>query len=1091
MLRSLKLKLFLLISLILLITVLVFLVVTSWFIDVNQQENLRASFDRAESLVDTLIETQRLNLSKQTEFVGLSPSLTQALDGNQEPLEPGAIESETGPLLAVAETLQEQLSLPILDVVDKDMNLLVSLYELDEAHPLSEEGSGGESQYWAQQRYTVVALDALDGIPGTSLILLNDQLALISGAPIGNPDDPSGVIILGKFLDDGFASQISRLTNTDVAFLWDKIMVGSSLQEENQESMVADLINLYRQEATDGALSDLTTESHVVRVKGLTDIFGNTVGHSALRFSLEQSQKFSDSIRNALGLIGAVILVTSWILGFLLATRIVGPIKQIATRFRMLAEGESMETIEVKLKDEVGQLTHSFNDMTVSLEKKESALKRKVNESAALYEIAHEITAQVDLKPTLDLIVDRARDLLQAEVGCLALREGETDVFSVQAWSRSEELDSSFDEAQFTVREGLGGHVITNGEGIIVADLLKEKLAIPQLADYAEQKELRSAIVVPLKRQGKVSGVLYVNSSVPDNYHEEDKELLNSLAVQATVSIESAELYEQVREHAAILEQTVQERTEELEQTNLQLEEASTHKSAFLANMSHELRTPMNAIIGYSEMLIEDAEDDGQDEQLPDLKKIQGAGKHLLSLINDILDLSKIEAGKIELFFETFDIHQLVVDVANTATPLASKTDSKLVVNCEEDMGNMRSDLTKIRQTLFNLLSNACKFTKEGTVTLDVQEEGEDDNKFIVFSVIDTGIGMTEEQASKVFGAFTQADSSTTKEFGGTGLGLAITKEFCEMLGGAIDVKSEPGKGSCFTMRLPRTAEDKAKESDAVPATSEDALDEKPLDEDATDQADKTILVVDDDPVIRDLMSRYLIRAGYSVKTAINGAEALKISREERPDAITLDVMMPEMDGWEALAEIKNDPELATVPVIMATIKDDRNIGFSLGASDYLVKPIDPTKLNAVLLKHFSERETRSALVVDDDGTMRELMRRMLLSENWSVDEAENGKIALEHLESLEILPDVIFLDLMMPEMDGFEFLEHVRANPRTKDVKIIVVTAKTLTKAERKTLSGNADELVTKWDQNLEELIDKLSNVLPAKEILETEERE
>ncbi len=1085
MLRSLKLKLFLLISLILLITVLVFLVVTSWFIDVNQQENLLASFDRTESVVDTLIETQRFNLFKQTEFIGLSPSLTQVLSDNQEPLESGAGESNIGSLPAVAETLQEQLSLPILDVVDRDMNLLVSLYELDEAHPLSEEAYSEESQY------AVVALDALDGIPGTSLVLLDDQLALISGAPIGDPDDPSGVVILGKVLDDGFASQISRLTNTDVAFLSDKVLIGSSLQEEDQESMVADLIDLYSQEMTDGVLSDLTTESHVVRVNDLTDLFGNTVGQIALRFSLEQSQNFSNAIRNALGLIGAVILVTSSILGFLLATRIVGPIKQIATRFRMLAEGESMETIDVKLKDEVGQLTHSFNDMTVSLEKKESALKRKANESAALYEIAHEITAQVDLKPTLDLIVDRARELLQAEVGYLALREGETDVFSVQARSHSEELDASFDGAQFTVGEGLGGRVIANGEGIIVADLLKEKLAIPQLADYAEKKELRSAIVVPLKRQGKVSGVLYVNSSVPENYHEEDKELLNSLAVQATVSIESAELYERVREHAAILEQTVQERTEELEQTNLQLEEASTHKSAFLANMSHELRTPMNAIIGYSEMLLEDAEDDGQDEYLPDLKKIQSAGKHLLSLINDILDLSKIEAGKIDLYFETFGINQLVVDVANTAEPLASKTDSKLVVNCEDDMGNMRSDLTKIRQTLFNLLSNACKFTKEGTVTLDVyEEEREDEKKFIVFSVTDTGIGMTEEQASKVFGAFTQADSSTTKEFGGTGLGLAITKEFCEMLGGGIDVKSEPGKGSCFTMNLPRTVEDKPAEKDTVASTADDGVvDEILVDDDGAAKLDKTILVVDDDPVIRDLMSRYLIRGGYTVKTAVNGAEALRISREERPDAITLDVMMPEMDGWEVLAEIKNDPELATIPVIMATIKDDRNIGFSLGASDYLVKPIDPTQLHAVLLKHFAERETRSALVVDDDSTMRELMRRMLLTENWSVDEAENGKIALEHLESLEILPDVIFLDLMMPEMDGFEFLEHVRANPRTQDVKIIVVTAKTLTKAERKTLSGNADELVTKWDQNLEELIEKLSNVLPAKEMLETGE--
>ena len=1085
MFKSLKLKLFLLISLILLITVSVFLLVTSWFVNINQQDNLVASFDRTESVVDTLIEVQRFNLFKQANFIGASASLIKGLDRSG-----AARTSDSISLFSIVENLRDQLLLPIFDIVDIDGGVLISLYEMadkrleDEPHPLSEE------VYDADSAYAVVATDALEGFPGNSLVFLDGQLALIGGAPIGDPDEPIGAIIIGTFFDDGFASQISKLTNTDVSFLVDKNVIGSSVQGEEQEVLLNDLGNLYGQEVAEDGLSDFNTGTHVLRVNELTDSFGNSVGEIALRFSLKESKEFSNSIRNALGLIGIVLLVTSSFLGFWAATRIVGPIKLIAGRFRMLAEGESMETIEVKLKDEVGQLAHSFNDMTISLEKKELALRRKANESAALYEIAGKITAQVDSQPTLDLIVDRARHLLQGEVGYLALRKGEDDLFSVKAHSHSGDLGDSFSGAEFRVGEGLGGRVIENGEGIIVGDLLKEQLVIPQLADYAKKKALRSAIVVPLQRQGEVFGVLYVNSSVADKYQEEDRDLLNSFAVQATVSIESAELYERVREHAAILEKTVEERTEELNQTNLQLEEASSHKGQFLANMSHELRTPMNAIIGYSEMLLEDAEDEGQDEYVPDLKKIQSAGKHLLALINDILDLSKIEAGKIDLYYETFSINQLVEDVANIATPLAAKTDSQLVVNCKEGMGNMRSDLTKIRQTLFNLLSNACKFTKEGTVTIDVGEDGEGEDNFVSFSVTDTGIGMTEEQASKVFGAFTQADSSTTKEFGGTGLGLAISKEFCEMLGGGIDVKSEPGQGSCFTMRVPRTSAEVSEETDSAAVNDGEPLDDTSLTnlEKGAKTIDKTILVVDDDPVIRDLMSRYLVRGGYTVKTAVNGAEALRLSKECRPDAITLDVMMPEMDGWEALAELKKDPDLAEIPVIMATIKDDRNIGFALGAADYLIKPVDPNQLREVLLKNFAEKSSRSALIVDDDGAMRELMRRMLVSENWSVTEAENGKVGLERLEESEELPDVIFLDLMMPEMDGFEFLERVRANQRTAHLKVIVVTAKTLTKEERKTLSGTADQLVTKWDKNLEELIDTLSNVLPAKEIVEVE---
>jgi signal transduction histidine kinase/DNA-binding response OmpR family regulator len=494
---------------------------------------------------------------------------------------------------------------------------------------------------------------------------------------------------------------------------------------------------------------------------------------------------------------------------------------------------------------------------------------------------------------------------------------------------------------------------------------------------------------------------------------------------------------------------------------------ASGAKSQFLANMSHELRTPLNAIIGYSELLLEEAEDLDQDDFVPDLKKIQGAGKHLLALINDVLDLSKIEAGKIELYIETFEVGHMIGDVAATIEPLAEKNGNRLAIDCPGDVGRMRSDLTKVRQTLFNLLSNACKFTEAGTVTLQARREAGSEGGFMTFTVSDEGIGMTPEQVDKVFEAFTQADTSTTRNYGGTGLGLAITREFCQMLGGDIVCASEPGKGSTFTIRLPiESTAAEEEEAAAAPSAAEQPAD-APL-----------VLVVDDDQVVRDLLGRHLTRSGYRVETATGGEEGLALARELRPDAITLDVLMPTMDGWAVLAALKDDPEVADIPVVMITILDDRNIGFSLGAKEFLSKPIDSDKLLGLMERLCPTGGRRRALVVEDDPGTRNLFKRILKKRDWSLVEAENGRVGLERLK--DFVPDVILLDLMMPEMDGFAFLEKLREEEAWQAIPVIVVTAKSLTKAERERLNGSVEQLIQKSDANLEALLTELSEQLP-----------
>jgi signal transduction histidine kinase/CheY-like chemotaxis protein len=507
-------------------------------------------------------------------------------------------------------------------------------------------------------------------------------------------------------------------------------------------------------------------------------------------------------------------------------------------------------------------------------------------------------------------------------------------------------------------------------------------------------------------------------------------------------------------------------------------EAANSAKSQFLANMSHELRTPLNAIIGYSEMLEEEAAERGHDGYVPDLQKIRAAGRHLLALINDVLDLSKIEAGKMELHLETFELKPALDAVATTVAPLIEKNGNTLRLELGEDLGVIRSDVTRVRQILFNLLSNASKFTERGCITLSATRvraaggkaaagpgapapavaprgAGDAAGDEIVFGVRDTGIGMTPEQLGRLFQAFSQAETSTAGKYGGTGLGLAISRMFSEMMGGSITVASEAGAGTTFTVRLPaevRTAQERT----ARPAAA------------ASDGSAGTVLVIDDDPEVRQLLARMLGKDGFRVLEARDGEEGVASARRERPDVITLDVLMPGLDGWGVLAALKNDPAIADIPVVILSIMDERTLGYSLGAAEYLTKPIERAQLSAVLAR-YKRPPGAGVLVVEDDEATRAVLRKALEKEGWEVSEAENGRVGLARVEAG--MPALILLDLLMPEVDGFEFLDGLRARHGATP-PVIVITAKTLTDAERQRLDGGVREVVQKRSRDIDGLL-------------------
>jgi len=769
----------------------------------------------------------------------------------------------------------------------------------------------------------------------------------------------------------------------------------------------------------------------------------------AARVALERRTIHIEDVRNdpdyTYGVREVSALRTVLAIPMLRANELLGVITVNRHHVRLFTDGQIalMETFA----DQAAIAIENARLLT-ELQARTEALSRSVTELQALGEVSQVLSSTLDLETVLNTIVSRATQIAGTDGGSVYEYDEGSEAFHLRATDNlDEEVVAMARHTPVPRGEGVLGRMAATREPVQIADIGADGAYHSPLRDVLLRSGTRALMAVPLLRENVLIGGLTVNKKTPGEFSPAVIELLKTFASQSAVAIQNARLFREIGDKSR------------------QLELADRHKSEFLANMSHELRTPLNAIIGYSEMLQEDAADLGAEQFTEDLGRINAAGKHLLELINAVLDLSKIEAGKMELYLETFDVAGLVRDIAAVIQPLAGKNANRLEVRCPPETGTMRADLTKVRQALFNLLSNACKFTDRGTVGLAVARETIDGRDFMAFRVSDTGIGMTPEQLTRLFEAFSQADAATTRRYGGTGLGLALSRRLCRMMGGDVTVESVAGQGSTFTIRLPVLV---AEAAGAAAAAAEPVAADSP--------GIGTVLVIDDEAAVRDLMQRFLTREGFRVVTAHGGEEGLRRARELRPDAITLDVMMPGMDGWAVLSALKADAAVADIPVIMLTIVDDKNLGYALGASDYLTKPIDRERLVKVLAQH---RRDRPVLVVDDDAGLRQLLRRMLEPEGYTVVEAENGRVALDRLD--DVRPSVILLDLMMPEMDGFEFVAEFRRHEAWRAIPVVVVTAKDLSQDDRERLNGHVQKILQKGTHGRDQLLAEVRELVSA----------
>lgn len=719
-------------------------------------------------------------------------------------------------------------------------------------------------------------------------------------------------------------------------------------------------------------------------------------------------------------------------------------------------KGNEFTEVELEFLNNLARQAVIAIQNTQLFEQSQNLLKQteqRAAELAILNSVSESMTRTLDVNAVTHNLGNKIHEIFNAEIVDILLYDAATNIVQL-AYSYSDNIYYE-NEPPWELGEGLTSKIIVSRQPLLLnsAKEIAENGAAAYLTAPEDEEDIQSYMGVPIMVGDQVLGVVDVQSYEPAVFNENNLRLLQTLSANMGVAIQNARLFNET-----------QRLFREAEEAREAAEHANQAKSAFLANMSHELRTPLNAIIGFTRIVRRKGEDVLPGKQLENLDKVLSSSEHLLSLINTVLDIAKIEAGRMDVQTSTFSAAALIDLCANTATPLVKPT-VRLVRQVEGDLGSMHSDQDKIKQIILNLLSNAAKFTAAGKVTLHARLENEN----LVVSVSDTGIGITKEALGRIFEEFQQADTSTTRQYGGTGLGLTISRNLARLLGGDLTVESEYGKGSTFTLTIPVQYGSK-------PASTLNP-DTAPVHR--TGSLRKLILVIDDDPDAVYLLQENLSRDEFKVVGARTGAEGQTKARELKPHAILLDILMPDKDGWQILHDLKSDPTTTNIPIILLTIVDKKALGFRLGAAAYLLKPLNPNEVLETLRRVIKpkERDRIHVLAVDDDPHIADMLRQQLPESEFRLESAEDGVAGLEAVEAQR--PDVILLDIMMPRLDGFGVIEKLRANPDTRDLPIIVISVKELTDEETARLKESVTLVMRKQGFDGDKLVEEIKNVV------------
>jgi signal transduction histidine kinase/CheY-like chemotaxis protein len=712
---------------------------------------------------------------------------------------------------------------------------------------------------------------------------------------------------------------------------------------------------------------------------------------------------------------------------------------------------------------------------------------------ASLGELQHSAHLTRDPHRILNVALKHVKRLVDFQVAAFYLVDEDSSDFILKEVDPSTEQKLIQAEVDREIENGTFAWALNRNRAVVIKNPSHEHLLVFHV--LASKTRVRGMFVGRVLSEGAPVNetVLYPLSVILQN---------------TANALESAALYKMIWDQNQNLEETVRIRTRDLELQTLELKEeiafrkiaeeslvlakeeaeaAARTKSEFLANMSHEIRTPLNAILGYGEILQFEARKIDRQDFVEDLRAIEFAGRHLLSLINEILELSKIHAGKMEIYPESFDLSNLVEEVITTVRPLAQKKKNKLEVIRQGLPDSMYSDSSRIRQILLNLLGNSCKFTEAGEIHLTVSGKTVDGIKWVYFTIGDTGIGIAPEKIPRLFEEFVQADSSTTRKHGGTGLGLTISKRLSMLLGGDIQASSELGKGASFTVSIPEDVSAVSLfEKETVSGWAE--WEERFLDEESEFNSEGNrkmlsefdfpmdqVLVIYEDEVTCNLIRKFMEKEGCKVETTDDGEQGIRLAGQNDPALIILDDMVKTLDKCEVLPQIRQNPALENTPVI---ILSDANVGSKMkGATEFLSKPLDWDHFVNIFKKYRKKTTDFSILVIEDDAINREALARILNKSGWNVLEAIDGPSAFKLLNT-ETIPDMILLDLVLQEMNGFELITRLRQNQDWKDIPIIINSAKELTLEERGRLQGDVVKILKKGDVTCSELLQAIRMV-------------